>query len=118
MFVDDRLDEVLRQWQESGCEKQHRLLPLEPFDSIERVSELVQKHQPDVIVIGFGLNRYPITGADVIRTLREQRYEGYVIANSGGGVKLFSEAGVDVSGSTDRSGRKFREILETIFLKG
>lgn len=118
MFVDDRLAEVMRQWQESGCDKQHELLPLEPFESIERTQELVQAFQPNVIVIGHGLNRYPITGVDVVHALRKQGYVGYVIANSGGGIRLFIEASLEVNGNAGRCGQQLYQSLNTLYPKG
>lgn len=118
LFVDDRLHEVLRQWSESGCEMQHELLPLEPFDSIERTSELVQALSPDVIVIGHGLSRYPITGVDVIKALRERGFTGHVIANSGGGVQLFASANIKVDGNAGRSGQQLQQVFQTLFSKG
>lgn len=114
LFVDDRLDEIMRQWQESGCDLQHELLPLEPFDSIERTSKLVQALSPDVIVIGHGLSCYPITGVDVIRALREQGYTGYVIANSGGGAELFANANVEVNGNVGRRGQQLQQVFQTL----
>lgn len=118
LFVDDRLDEVMRQWGKSGCGMQYELLPLEPFDSIGRTSELVLALKPDVIVIGHGLSRYPITGADVIKALREQGYTGYVVANSGGGIQAFADANVEVSGSAGRCGQQLQQVLQTLFSKG
>jgi len=117
LFVDDRLTEVECQWQESGCDKQHELLPLEVFDSVARTCHLVRSFRPGVVVIGHGLSKHPITGSHVIRTLREQGYTGYIIANSGGGTEQFNRDNVEVDGSADRVGQRFREVLTNLFPK-
>jgi hypothetical protein len=111
MFVDDRLNEVIRLWERSGCESNHELLPLEPFDSIERTCQLADEFQPNFIFIGYGLSKSSVTGADVIRALRNQGYAGCVVANSGGGANQFAEAGVEVNATADRRPEKLAEIL-------
>lgn len=62
LFIDGKMDEVKQQWEESGCGKDHELLPLEPFVSIERTYELIANLKPDVIVVGFDLNPPKIEG--------------------------------------------------------
>ncbi len=109
LFVDDRLEEVFRQWELSGCDNIHELLPLEPFESIERTQELVKTLQPDVIVIGYGLGKPLITGVDVIRSIRASGYSGAVIANSGGGGIQFTD--VQTQGSADRHPSHLAEVL-------
>ena len=111
MFVDDRLNEVIRLWERSGCESNHKLLPLEPFDSLERTCQLAKDLQPGFIFIGYGLSKSNVTGADVIRALRNQGYAGCVVANSGGGAEQFVQAGVEVNATTDRRPEKLAEIL-------
>ncbi|HEY4506414.1 MAG TPA: hypothetical protein VJJ24_03135 [Candidatus Paceibacterota bacterium] len=102
LFVDDRLDEVIRQWELTGCSSDHELLSLEPFESIERTCQLTTALGPDIIIIGYGLGKPGITGADVIRSLHERGYAGHIVANSGGGVEQFIRAGVEVDGTADR----------------
>jgi len=62
LFIDGKMDEVKQQWEESGCGKDHELLPLEPFVSIERTQELIADLKPDVIVVGFDLNPPKVEG--------------------------------------------------------
>ena len=112
MFVDDRPDEVIRLWELSGCETGHDLLPLEPFDSIERTCQLADESRPDFIFVGYGLSRRNVTGADVIRALRTRGYMGQIVANSGGGAEQFAEAGVEVNAVADRQPEKLAEILK------
>ena len=114
LFIDDRVDEVLRQWHLSGCESEHALLPVEPFDSIERSAEVVGTFQPDVIVIGFGLGIPGVDGASVIRALRKRGYRGHVIANSGGGSKQFHDAGVEVDASANRNPSQLNQTLKSV----
>lgn len=111
LFIDDRIQEIVRQWQKSGCESDHELLPLEVFQSIEQAIEAVRRFEPDAVVIGFGLSHPDSNGADVIRALKAHGYQGLVIANSGGGVELFSMAKVEIDASADRDPRKLRQIL-------
>lgn len=111
LFVDDRLNEVARQWQLSGCGEYHQLLPLEPFESIERTGQMVRDLQPDVIIIGFGLSRPDVNGADVIRSLRNQGFAGYFVANSGGGVAQFAEVDIELNATADRKPERLRNIL-------
>lgn len=111
LFIDDRLNEIVRQWSLSGCDDDHELLPLTSFTSIEQTRQAVATLQPDVIVIGFGLGVPGVTGADVIRALREQGYDRKVIANSGGGVGLFVRAGVTVDASADRNPEALKKAL-------
>lgn len=118
LFVDDRLAEIQCQWQESGCGIHHELLPLEPFDSIERTCSLVHDFQPNVVVIGYGLSKYPTTGSDVIQALRKQGYCGFVVANSGGGIEQFKHDNIEVDGSVDRVGRQLHKVMTTLFQKG
>jgi len=117
LFVDDRPREIIRQWQLSGCGQLHQLLPLEPFESIEQVCQMVKSLQPDVVLIGYGLSKFPITGVDVIRALKNQGYTGYIIANSGGGTELFVRACVEVDASVNRNSHELRRAMETIFSK-
>jgi hypothetical protein len=111
LFVDDRLGEIIRQWELSGCASNHELLPLEPFDSVERTCQVAEQLQPDIVIIGFGLSKPNANGAEVIRSLRNQGYAGYFVANSGGGAARFSEAGVEVNASADRQPEKLAEAL-------
>lgn len=114
LFVDDRLQEVIRQWQGSGCASDHELLPLEPFDSIERTCDMVEAFRPDVVVIGHGLGKPGTTGADVIRALSEQGYAGYFVANSGGGRELFDLDNVKVDGTADRKPHDLKRIVDEL----
>lgn len=114
MFIDDRLGEVIRQWQLSGCASNHEILPLEPFDSIERTCRMVETSQPNVILIGYGLGMPGITGADVILTIRQRGYKGLIVANSGGGTEQFSRDGVVVGGVANRNARDLRMVMSTL----
>lgn len=114
LFIDDRLDEIIRQWECSDCENDHELLPLEPFDSIERTCQMVQDFKPDVVFVGYGLGKFNITGADVIRAIREQGYTGYIFANSGGGINQFEKDGVRVDGSVNRNPSQLKLALDKL----
>ncbi len=114
LFVDDRLNEIIRQWERSGCVSNHELLPLEPFDSIERTCQTVDDLEPNVVIIGYGLGKPEVTGADVIRALREKGYRGYIVANSGGGVEQFTQAGVEIDGSANRNPRDLKTIVDNL----
>jgi hypothetical protein len=114
LFVDDRLNEVIRQWRLSGCASNHELLPLEPFDSIERTCRMVNTFGPDVVLVGYGLGKPDITGADVVRSLRKGGYTGYIIANSGGGAEQFNRAGVKVDGTANRNPRDLKIIVDNL----
>ncbi len=110
-FVDDRLEEVDRQWRESRASKACEMCRLEPFCSVERTVQLVQSLDPDLILVGYGLGKPPITGADVIRALREAGYAGRIVANSGGGIGQFERASVSVDGSADRTASGLDEAV-------
>jgi len=114
LFVDDRLNEIIRQWKLSGCASNHELLPLEPFDSIERTCRLVKDFEPDVVLIGCGLGKPDITGADVIRSLRQGGYNGHIIANSGGGAEQFNRGGVEIDGSANRNPHNLKTIVNNL----
>lgn len=114
LFVDDRLDEVIRQWQLSGCASIHELLPLEPFDSIERTCQAVETLEPNVVLVGYGLGKPDITGADVIRSLRQGGYNGNIIANSGSGAEQFNRAGVEVDGTANRNPHDLKMVVDDL----
>lgn len=115
LFVDDRLGEVIRQWQLSGCASNHELLPLEPFDSIERTCQMVNTLEPDVVLIGYGLGKQDIiTGADVIQSLRQGGYNGYIIANSGGCAEQFNRADVKVDGTANRNPYDLKMVIDNL----
>ena len=114
LFVDDRLGEVIRQWQLSDCASNHELLPLEPFDSIERTCQMVDTLEPNVVLVGYGLGKPDITGADVVRSLRQRGYNGNIIANSGGGAEPFNRAGVEVDGTANRNPRDLKMIVDNL----
>lgn len=111
MFVDDRLAEIIRQWDRSGCASNYELVPLEPFISIERTREIVQVFQPDVLLVGYGLSNSTTTGADVIRVLRQEGYTGRIIANSGGGAEQFRQAGIELAETANRNPQRLAEML-------
>jgi len=121
LFVDDRLNEVIRQWELSGCASNHELLRLEPFDSIERTYQIVNSLKPDIVIIGYGLGKSNITGADVVRSLRKgeygEEYSGYIIANSGGGVEQFYQAAVRIDGTANRKPHDLKMIVDNLFSK-
>lgn len=109
--MDDRLGEVIRQWELSGCASNHELLPLEPFDSIERTSQMVKHFKPDVVLVGYGLGKSDVTGGDVVLALRNEGYQGCIIANSGAGMEQFRRAGVSVDGTANRKACDLLEIV-------
>lgn len=114
LFVDDRLDEVICQWQLSGCANNHELITLELFVSIERTCQMVSTFKPNVVVVGYGLGKPDVTGADVVRALRERGYNGYIVANSGGGIEQFDRAGVKIDGTANRNPRDLKEIMDNL----
>ncbi|MBI4708709.1 MAG: hypothetical protein HY764_00715 [Candidatus Portnoybacteria bacterium] len=113
-FVDDRLNEVVRQWELSSCASNHELLTLEPFDSIERTCQMVNALEPDVVLVGYGLGKSDITGADVVRSLSKGGYSGYIVANSGGGVEQFNRAGVEVDGTANRNPYDLKTVVDNL----
>lgn len=114
LFVDDRLGEVIHQWQLSGCASNHELLPLEPFDSIERTCQMVNGYEPGVVLVGYGLGKPDITGADIVRSLRQGGYSGLIIANSGGGTEQFNRDGVEVNGTANRNPRDLKMVVDNL----
>ena len=114
LFVDDRLGEIIRQWQLSGCASNHELLLLEPFDSIERTCQMVDTLEPNVVLVGYGLGKPNITGADVVRSLRQGGYNGNIIANSGGGAEQFNRAGVEIDGTANRNPRDLKMVVDNL----
>lgn len=110
-FIDDRPNEIIRQWQLSGCASNHELLPLEQFDSVERTCQMVNALEPDVVLVGYGLGKTNITGADVVRSLRQGGYNGNIIANSGGGAEQFNQVGVEVDGTANRNSSDLKMIV-------
>lgn len=114
LFVDDRPNEISRQWEESECSLEHEILPLEPFSSIERTIEQVIKYQPDVILIGYGLGSSKPTGSDVIMALRNQSYKGYIIANSGGGTYQFEHDSIPIDANASRTPDGLKNALRSL----
>jgi hypothetical protein len=115
LFVDDRIDEILTLWNEefSRTNHFHVLLPVRPFETIEQTLRHVKRWKPDVIAVGYGLGKELVTGADVVRALRESNFRGKIISNSGGGIQSFLIAGVTVDASCNRHGlRKVIDDLE------
>ena len=112
LFIDDRVQDVVRQWHQSGCESSHELLRLEPFETIERTCHLVSELEPDIIVIGYGLNK-PVNGVDVVVALRKAGYNGFVIANSGDRT-LLGRSGVTFDGSANRSSHDLRRAVDNL----
>lgn len=113
LFIDDRMNEVMWQWQLSGCEREHLLLPFEPFASVKKTRETMEKQQPDVIVIGYGLGKQNANGTDVIRVLRESGYTGFVVGNSGD-PSQFLQSGVEVDGMADRKPETLKSVLDNL----
>jgi len=111
LFVDDRMESIKSLWESSGCASNHELLPLEPFRSVERTCELVTTHQPNVIFIGFGLGKWPITGADVVLALQKQGFKGEIIGNSGGGPSQFEQQNIHLK-HIDRNTQQLKGILK------
>jgi hypothetical protein len=118
LFVDDRPGEILHQWQLSGCASDHVMLPLEPFDSIERTCQMVNALEPDLVLVGYGLGKPDITGADVVSSLRQGGYLGSIIANSGGGAEQFNRAGVEVDGTANRNPRELKTVVDNLTERG
>lgn len=114
LFIDDRLNEVIRQWQLSGCASNHELLPLEPFDSIERTCQVVNTLAPNIVLVGYGLGKPDTTGADVVRSLRQGGYSEHIVANSGGGAEQFNRAGVKIEGTANRNPRDLKMVVDNL----
>lgn len=113
LFIDDRMNEVTRQWQLSGCAAKHTLLPFEPFVSVKKTRETMEKQQPDVVVIGYGLGKQNANGTDVICALRESGYAGFVVGNSGD-PSQFLQSGVEVDGMADRKPETLKSVLDNL----
>jgi hypothetical protein len=116
MFVDDRPEEVLNQWQIAidqmpASSSEFYLLPVEIFDTEEKTLKLALHHKPDLIFVGFGLSSKVSTGADIIKLLHKHEFAGLVVANSGGSVYQFTRKGVLPESSVNRSPEKLRECL-------
>ena len=115
LFVDDRPIEIRSLWERAGLDSGTlEVLPLVPFESVEQVLELVADCHPDVIVVGHGLGKYPITGSDVVRALQETCYHGCIIGNSGGGAIAFERDGVLLDGNVDRNPKQLQQLLNMI----
>ncbi len=112
--VDDRIREIILLWDSSGCASNHELLPLEPFYSIEQTCSMVNTLEPDVVLVGYGLGKTDITGADVARSLRKGGYSGYIVANSGGGAEQFNRAGVEIDDVVNRNPRALRMVADNL----
>jgi len=112
LFIDDRMHEVMRQWQETGSANVQA--QFEKFESIERSCALVLDFAPHFVIIGHGLSCSGVNGSHVIKALRAQGYDGKIIANSGGGAEQFERDGVELDGSADREPEKLRQILDAL----
>lgn len=88
-------------------------MPLEVFDSVEHTCRMVDELEPDVVLVGFGLNKPDVTGADVVLSLRKNGYKGRIIANSGAGISQFENANVQMEESANRNPYDLMEILQT-----
>jgi len=75
---------------------------------------MVNVLEPDIVLVGYGLGKPDITGADVIRSLREGGYSGHIIANSGGGAEQFNRAGVKVDGTANRNPRDLKMVVDNL----
>lgn len=64
--------------------------------------------------MGYGLGKSDITGADVIRSICEGGYSGYIVANSGGGAEQFNRAGVEVDGTANRNSRDLKTVVDNL----
>jgi len=113
-FVDDRLEEVIHQWNSSGCAIDYELLPLERFDTIERTCQMVNNFNPDLVLIGYGLGKPNVNGADVTRSLRQGGYGGLIISNSGAGIEQFGQSGVVVDGFTNRNPSELKKLVDNL----
>jgi hypothetical protein len=121
MFVDDRPEEVLNQWQIAIDQMpansfEFYLLPVEIFDTEEKTLELAFLHKPDLIFVGFGLSSTISTGAGIIKLLRKHEFDGLIVANSGGSIDQFVREGVIPSGSINRSSEKLRDCLDNYII--
>jgi len=121
MFIDNRVEEVSCQWDNSGVNDTFDLIPIETIGhNVYNLLVVAEEENPDVIVIGFDLGRFDRAlqnGADVIKQLRGsygQGYKGFIIANSGGGARLFSQEGVSVDASADRTAEGLKNALSAI----
>jgi hypothetical protein len=122
MFVDDRPDEVLSQWQKATAEMlvdlfEFHLLAIEVFDTTEKTLQSVITYKPDIIFIGFGLSSKISTGADVIHLLREHDYPGLIAANSGGSIGQFTREGIELDiASVNKSPEKLKNFLKNFLI--
>ncbi|HEY4511676.1 MAG TPA: hypothetical protein VJH55_02435 [Candidatus Paceibacterota bacterium] len=113
LFIDDRVHEVVRQWKLSGCGKDYFLIHPEAFISASKTREMVEKQQPDVVVVGYGLGKIGTTGADVIRVLRGSNYAGFVVGNSGDPNQFILD-GVELDGMANRNPETLKSVLDNL----
>lgn len=109
-FVDNRMEEVAALWRLSGCGREHELLPLHEFASVEKTVAYVVEMRPDVVLVGFGLGRRE-TGADIVGALRKVGFVGRIIGNSGGGPAAFLSAGIVTEENVNRDPELLKSVL-------
>ncbi len=112
-FVDDRPYEIRRLWSNASLSG-HTLLPPTPFESIDTTLAQVRQLGPDVIAVGYGLGWNKPKGPEVIAALRATGYQGVILANSGGGVRPFLDAGVVIDASIDRQPEHLKAVLMSL----
>lgn len=110
LFIDDRIVEVMRQWQSANVLNHEAYF--HHFDTIDGTIDQVRSANPDVVVIGFGLGFAKPTGAEVAIALRVQGYKGLIVANSGGEDCQFTNSGIVPDYSTRRRAELLRQFIE------
>jgi hypothetical protein len=110
LFIDDRQREIERLVDLSGVGRVH-VVEIHIFTTLDHCWWTVHDFDPTVILIGHGLSVYPITGSDVIRHLRSQGVKARFVGNSGGGMILFENDGIEIEGSVDRHPSKLAALL-------
>jgi len=113
-FVDDRPFEISRLWDKSGCGCEHELLPLEMFESTEVCLKNISRFKPDAIIVGYGLGANKPDGAEVIKHILADGFQGYILTNSGGGQSQFERNGIETDADVSRDSDKLKEALSSL----
>jgi len=109
LFIDDRKCEIERLVALSQIDRFHNV-GIYIFKNFEDCIRATRQFDADVIFIGHGLSTYPITGADVIKFLRDEGFQSKMIGNSGGGRYQFDADGANIDDSADRNPGRIAEI--------
>jgi len=110
LFIDDRKREIEHLIDLSGISRVNEVETY-IFVSLDDCLRVVQDFDPTVIMIGYDLSSYPVTGSIVIRMLRDNGITAKIVGNSSGGAVLFENDGVQIEGSTSRCFGRIAELL-------